>query len=166
MTASFSFRAAVVGDAGALSALALESKGHWPYSAEFLAACRDELTYTAAQIESENTRFVVAETRAGAAPDGFYLLTFGRSRHCELNALFIRPACIGQGLGRALFAHAVAVARAAAVSEIELHADPYAEAFYAAMGARTVGYVPSGSWPGRELPLMRFSLSGVADDRH
>ena len=31
-------------EAGVLSALALRSKAHWGYDADFLAACRDDLT--------------------------------------------------------------------------------------------------------------------------
>jgi hypothetical protein len=31
-------------EAGAISALALRSKGHWGYDAAFLAACRENLT--------------------------------------------------------------------------------------------------------------------------
>ncbi len=36
--------------------------------------------------------------------------------------------------------------------------DPNAEAFYRAMAATTVGTAPSGSIPGRRLPLMELAL--------
>jgi hypothetical protein len=44
-------------EAALISSLAIRSKGHWGYSAEFLDACRDELTYTAAQIASTDYEF-------------------------------------------------------------------------------------------------------------
>jgi hypothetical protein len=44
---------------------------------------------------------------------------------------------------------------------ITLEADPGAEPFYLAMGARRCGSVPSGSIPGRLIPLLEFSIAGV-----
>lgn len=40
-----------------------------------------------------------------------------------------------------------------------IDADPNAEPFYRAMGAVRIGATPSGSIPGRELPLLEFTLT-------
>ncbi|MFK8014927.1 MAG: GNAT family N-acetyltransferase [Gammaproteobacteria bacterium] len=149
-------RPARVEDAAAMSDLALRSKGHWPYSADFLEACRGELTYTANDIESETFHFVVAQR--GDSLCAFYGLSVVAQSVAEIEALFVDPDCIGQGLGGQLWRHAVALAHDIGITTITIQSDPYAEPFYAAMGAVTTGSKPSGSVPGRVLPLMRFSV--------
>ncbi|WP_067619878.1 hypothetical protein [Alicyclobacillus acidiphilus] len=42
--------------------------------------------------------------------------------------------------------------------ELTIRPDPNAEPFYLAMGAQRVGEVPSGSIPGRMLPLLQYLL--------
>lgn len=56
------FRAARPSEAGLLSELALQSKAHWGYSAEFIAACRAELSYSEEQLRSKHMHFVVLES--------------------------------------------------------------------------------------------------------
>ncbi|MDQ1041967.1 GNAT superfamily N-acetyltransferase [Streptomyces sp. V4I2] len=146
---SMRIRAARPEEATALSELALRSKGHWGYDEDFLARCREELTLQPEEVEQRRT--AVAEhqgqvigfvTVQGDPPDG------------ELGMLFVDPPAIGGGVGRLLFEHALAVARAQGFTRLEIGADPYAEPFYRAMGATRLGTVPSGSIPGRKLPLM------------
>lgn len=146
-------RAARADEAAVLSALAMRSKAYWGYDAEFMAACRDELTLTAAQIPARRT--AVAE-RDGRLL-GFVTLE-GEPPGGELGMLFVEPDAIGQGVGRRLFEHAVAVARRSGFTRLTIEADPYAEPFYLAMGAVRSGTIPSGSVPGRVLPLLTFSL--------
>ena len=138
-------------DAAALSDLALRSKGHWGYSAEFLEACRAELTIRPAQIPD----VVVAEVDGVVA--GFRLLV-ADGDVAELHALFVDPPFIGSGIGGVLLTEVLATARAHGIRLIGLDADPGAEAFYARFGARTTGRTPSGSIPGRTLPHMEFDL--------
>lgn len=64
-----SIRPARASDAADLSRLAIRSKAHWGYPRAFMRACRDELTFTLAQIDAEHRHVVVAE-RAGR-PVGF-----------------------------------------------------------------------------------------------
>ena len=111
-------------DGEVLSVLAMRSKAHWGYPDEFLAACREELTY-----------------------DERYL-----------GGLFVEPAFIGTGLGRALMRHALAAARASGARTMVIHGDPNAGPFYEASGAVVVGRVPSGSIPGRTLPTFEIDL--------
>lgn len=152
-------RVALPAEAGAVSELALRSKAHWGYDAAFLEACRDELTYTAADCRSG--RLVVAE-RAGRLA-GFYLL--GEcAPEGELMALFVDPPSIGTGLGRILMEAAMQHARHLGCAALTLDADPGAESFYARFGFRRIGTSASGSIPGRQLPRMRIEL-GAADVR-
>ncbi len=53
--------------------------------------------------------------------------------------LWVVPNAMGQGVGRALFRHAVERAKALGVDAIEIECDPNAEGFYERMGGRRVG---------------------------
>jgi len=76
----------------------------------------------------------------------------------ELDALFVEPAAMGQGVGRCLWRHAVVTAAKLGCSEMVWQSDPQAEGFYLAMGAQRAGASESTVIPGRMLPLMRFRL--------
>lgn len=146
-------RPARAGEAAALSALALRSKGHWGYDATFLDACRSELTLRDDELVGRRT--VVAELDGALA--GFGTLE-GDPPYGELGMLFVEPAAIGRGVGGALLAALVSRARALGFTRLAIDADPNAEAFYLAHGAVRVGEVASGSVPGRVLPQLRISL--------
>ncbi|MFI0240089.1 GNAT family N-acetyltransferase [Streptomyces sp. NPDC016845] len=143
-------RAARPEEAAELSALALRSKAHWGYDEAFMAACVDELTLRPEEVEARRT--VVAQ-----APDGRLLglaTLEGQPPRGELGLMFVDPDAIGGGVGRLLFGHVREAARAAGFARFGWAADPNAVPFYEAMGGRRVGTVPSGSLPGRVLPLM------------
>lgn len=155
MTRSVRIRPARADEAGFLSGLALRSKAYWGYDAEFLERCREELTLDAAELGRRRT--VVAE-RAGRVV-GFANF-HGEPPEGELGMLFVEPEVIGQGVGRALFAHTVEAARSLGFARVVLDADPNAEPFYEAMGAVPVGRVPSGSIPGRSLTRYGYTITG------
>lgn len=140
-------------EAELLSALALRSKAHWGYDAEFLEACEEELTVVAGE---------VAERRAMVADRDGEILGFttleGQPPTGVLGMMFVEPQAIGQGVGRLLFEHTVAVARELGFTRLTIDADPHAEPFYRAMGAVRAGSAPSGSLAGRMLPRMIVSL--------
>jgi GNAT superfamily N-acetyltransferase len=141
-------------EAGVLSALALRSKAHWGYDADFLAACRDDLTLSPDEIAT-STVYVFD---GGDTPSGFYRLVVQDDGVAELDDLFVEPAAMGQGVGRRLWQHAVATAANLGCSEMVWQSDPQAEGFYLAMGAQRAGESESTVTPGRMLPLMRFRL--------
>jgi len=147
-------RDALSGEAALLSALALRSKAHWGYAPEFIEACRDELTYVAADIAQGG--FVVAE-EAGAVL-GFYALKRSAPAEVELEALFVEPAAIGRGVGRTLIEDAKARAVRLGARRMTIQGDPHAARFYAAAGALPSGTRPSGSIPGRALPMFVIAL--------
>ena len=83
-------------EAAAISQLALRSKALWGYSPEFLEACRDELTFTGAQIRDPLRTIVVAQSDSAIA--GFYALSPLVSGRVELDALFVEPSWTGRGV--------------------------------------------------------------------
>jgi GNAT superfamily N-acetyltransferase len=137
----------------ALGALALRSKAHWGYDAEFMERCRDELTVTADQIDS------IRVIERGGEVLGFYGLSDLGDGRAELDYLFVDPSAIGTGLGRALIEHALSRAAAGGFVELVIHGDPNALSFYRAAGAIEIGEVPSASIPGRNLPLLSIALT-------
>jgi GNAT superfamily N-acetyltransferase len=142
-------------EAGVLSELALRSKGHWGYAADFLAACRDDLALSPHDIATS----VVYVHDDGDAVVGYYRLLPRDDGLAELDALFVEPTAIGQGVGKCLWRHAAATARALGCTEIVLQSDPQAEGFYLAMGAQRAGESESMVISGRRLPLMRYRVS-------
>jgi len=145
------FRLARKDEVGILSELAMRSKGHWGYDAAFLEACRGELTITPARIHCE-TVWVAVE--AGEVIGFGSLLVEGDD--AELTDLFVDPDHIGSGVGQALWDRTVATGQEKGVTRIRIEADPYAEQWYLKRGAVRVGEAPSGSIPGRMLPLLEF----------
>ncbi len=141
-------------EAAALSALALRSKAHWGYDRAFLERCRAELTLHPDDLPAR--RAAVAEL--GERVAGFVTLE-GDPPRGEIGALFVEPDVIGSGAGRALWRHALDLARAEGFASLRIDADPDAEGFYLRMGARRSGLSPSASIPGRMLPQLTYDLA-------
>lgn len=154
----YAIRAARPDEASELSALAMRSKAHWGYDAAFMEACREELTLSATQIVARRTQVAVSEE---PATDG-RMLGFGTidgdAPAGELGMLFVDAPAIGTGVGGALFSHLTALATELGFHRLTIASDPNAEPFYLARGAVRIGGVPSGSVPGRTLPLLALAL--------
>ena len=152
-TMTIALRPAHTFEAPVLSALCLRSKAHWGYDAAFMRACVAELTLHPEDLTPDT--LVVAEidgTLAGMAQVGPV------GADADLMAMFIDPDYIGQNLGRVLFNWCVETARAMGAPRLMIDADPQAAGFYTRMGAVQIGTTPSGSIPGRVLPLMEYPL--------
>ncbi|MDT4969166.1 MAG: hypothetical protein QOJ64_3903 [Acidobacteriota bacterium] len=148
-----SIRRAKPHEAELLSDIALRSKGHWGYDAEFLERCRPLLTISSDEI-SKLPIFVLEMDRRIL---GFYgLREFERGM--ELLYLFVEPSAMHRGYGKLLWNHAVETASAAGSRRLLIESDPFAEPFYLAMGARRIGLAPSSVQPGRRLPLLELPL--------
>lgn len=143
-------------EAGALTALAFAAKAHWGYPPEVMEGWRDDLRIEPDQL-CEHAALACLD---GELPDGFYTLRFVDGR-CELDNLWVHPARMGGGIGRALLQHALEAARAAGAERVLVDADPYAEAFYLACGALRTGEVaaPIPGELGRVRPQLEFPLS-------
>ncbi|MEJ8546313.1 GNAT family N-acetyltransferase [Brevibacillus borstelensis] len=138
----------------ALSDLAFRSKAYWGYDAEFMEACRQELMI---HPEFLQTCHVYLAEEAGKIL-GFYRLSIGE-KEALLEDLFVDPAAIGRQVGKSLWNHLLDTARELKIDHFLIHSDPYAEGFYAKMGAIRIGGIPSTVIPGRQLPLMKMQVA-------
>lgn len=147
-------RPALPHEAESLTRIVMAAKAHWGYSAAQLDAFRPALEVPPGQLASEPA--FVLETDGRAV--GFYSLRFIDGR-CELDNLWVLPAEMGHGHGRALVAHARRVARTLGVRELHIDADPHAESFYVHCGAVAIGTVaaPIEGQPGRVRPQLRLA---------
>ena len=141
-------RSAQAGEEAALTELAVRSKGHWGHDAAFLERARPELTVHPEHLE----RWIVRVAERDGAPVGLAAVD---PEARELEMLFVDPAAIGTGAGRALLRDALDRAREAGLTELLIESDPDAEPFYRSQGAEPVGTRTSWS-TGRELPLLRI----------
>jgi N-acetylglutamate synthase-like GNAT family acetyltransferase len=157
MTTPVIMREAVPDDATCLSVLAIRSKGHWGYSAEFMKACVDELSVSPGHIENCDSHYVVAVVNAQVA--GFYALEGLSGDEIELAALFVDPDHIGTGVGKTLVERAKLHAVNLGAHKLNIQGDPNAEKFYRAAGGEPTGSKESDSIPGRFLPTFQISLS-------
>src|SRR3546814_1487804 len=66
-----------------------------------------------------------------------------RRDEAEISLLFVEPAAIGRGIGRALWEHAVAKARREGLRRLKVLSDPFALGFYRAVGATLSGKIRS-----------------------
>jgi GNAT superfamily N-acetyltransferase len=147
-------RPARADEAEILGDLAFRSKAYWGYDDVFMAACRaelrlavDEITARRAMVAERDGHVVGFATLEGDPPDG------------TLGMLFVDPQSIGRGIGRLLFDHMRTLARGLGFARLVIDADPNAEPFYRAMGAERIGSTPSGSIPGRRLPLLAVAVN-------
>lgn len=149
-----SIRRARPEEADALMALARRSKAHWGYDAEFMELVSEAMTLSAADVTAHEV-WVLEDDSARVV--GFHRVIVGEP--AELEDMWVEPDAMGAGFGRRLFEHAVAVARSAGASALELDADPNAVGFYERMGMVRLGETPSTLIPGRALPRMRLALA-------
>jgi len=151
-------RPARADEAQLLSELALRSKAVWGYDEAFLQACRAELRVMPADISHADWLCIVATSKKPLEQHlvGFYLLSSTSTPGAELDALFVEPGNLGQGVGRRLLEHALDVLRLHRIRSLTIQSDPGAVGFYERMGAQRVGERPSGSIAGRVLPVLQI----------
>ncbi|WP_421726704.1 GNAT family N-acetyltransferase [Bauldia sp.] len=118
-----------------------------------MEACRDELTLR--PIDLATSSVAVAE-QAGAVTGVVQVSV--EDDTAELDKLFVDPDALRGGLGRLLFAWAVAEARRLGAVGMTIDADPDAVPFYRRMGGVDDGVAPSASIPGRVLPRLVVDL--------
>jgi len=146
-------RPARVAECAELTDLIMRSKASNGYDASFMEACRAELTVTPETLARGPFAVLEADERvigtAQISPE---------EGDWQLHLMFVDPACQGMGAGRRLIDWATAEARRQGAGELHIEADPNAETFYLRSGAHRVGAAPSGSIPGRMIPLMILPL--------
>ncbi|MBI1384940.1 MAG: GNAT family N-acetyltransferase [Rhizobiales bacterium] len=137
----------------------MASKASHGYDAAFMEACRVELTVDARVLASSDTWVAeVGGVGEGAMIAGFagFEIVHGRA---NVTAMFVDPAASGRGIGRALWTRLEEQVAARGLEVIDVEADPNAVGFYRRMGCVQVGMTPSGSIPGRMLPLLERRLT-------
>jgi GNAT superfamily N-acetyltransferase len=136
--------------AARLSQIAHAAKSYWGYPAQWIELWHNQLTISPDFVAKNEVW--AAELEESVL--GFFALT-GKPPCLTLEHMWVMPAGIRQGVGTALWARAMAIAREKAAERVEIEADPNSEGFYLKMGAQTVGevsYVLEGQR--RVLPLM------------
>ena len=143
------------GDASTLSEIAWAAKAFWGYRSEWMEQWRDQLTITPGFIATHETFVATIDHEIVA----FHALL--QPQHSmRLEHLWVRPARIGQGIGRTLFRHAAARATALGASTLTIEGDPHAAPFYRRMGAVPAGHSTTEYEHGsRKLPLFVFDLT-------
>jgi len=117
-----------------LTEIAFAAKRHWGYPEKWIQRWKEVLTIQPEFIRCHEIYIACIEEKTV----GFYALAGGLNR-MALEHLWVLPKDMGQGVGRALFDHAVRRAKALGVEVIEIESDPNAEKFYERMGARRIG---------------------------
>ena len=141
-------------EADTLTEIAHAAKRHWKYPESWIQQWQMDLTITG---EFIRTHEVFVATINHAIAGCCALVITGTL--AEIEHMWIRPEQMGSGVGRALFEHARARAVEQGASVLELSADPYAEGFYARMGAKRIGEIPADmDGQPRVLPRMRIEF--------
>jgi len=137
-------------DVAELTRIAHAAKRHWGYPDEWMRLWAAALTVTEATLAED----LVYLARCDGQTAGFYAMSF-EDDDAELEHMWVAPAFMGRGIGRALFEHATAKLWARGCRLLRIASDPGAEGFYLSMGARRVGEVVSTPSP-RILPLLEY----------
>ena len=137
-----------------LTKIAIAAKRHWKYPEAWIQQWLPMLTLSAEYISAHETWLAWG----GDEPAGYYSLTWENS-DLWLDNLWVSPAQMGNGIGKALFQHALQRSRALGTSVLKIEADPNAQTFYEHMGAHKTGErrADMDGQP-RILPLMEFNL--------
>jgi GNAT superfamily N-acetyltransferase len=152
-------RGAVSGDALPLTAIAMQSKAYWPYSAAQIEAWRADLTISSEMIAALKVFVVECDEQIAGCyvlqPDAINLKSWA------LEHVWLLPSFIGHGIGRIMLKHAIDIAAQGGATMLTIDADPHAEAFYRACGAKTVSTIaaPIDGMPNRVRPQMMLTVS-------
>ena len=144
-------------DAATLTGIAFSAKRHWRYPEHWIEAWRDTMTVRADFINANETYAAVVDGRTV----GFYALCRAGDK-LRLEHLWVLPDAMSQGVGRALFAHAVERGKALGYWAMEIESDPNAEGFYQRLGARRIGMrIAELEDQRRELPVLVYEFERV-----
>ncbi|MGE4313723.1 MAG: GNAT family N-acetyltransferase [Pseudobdellovibrionaceae bacterium] len=139
-------------DVAELNALSKRSKAHWGYSDDFIESCVPFLNLEPEELEDT---FLLEE---GGKILGLYSVWFADDAP-ELTRLFVEPAFIGKGYGKALWLHAVEHVKSKGHDRMFLVGDPHAmESFYIPMGCALINEVESEAQKGRLLPVLAYQI--------
>ena len=124
----------------------------WEDYRPWLLANPDVIELPLAQLTRSQVR--VAEMAGRVA--GFAAV-LPKDGYCELDGLFVEPDLWGLGLGRALIADALAIARACGAVTLETVANPRAEGFYKRLGFAVSGQAQTPFGSANRMKISAFS---------
>ncbi len=141
-------------EAEKLTEIAIAAKGHWGYPQRWMQMWTPELTFSSEYFEKNESWTARVENQLV----GFYTL-LDKDGNAWLENLWVMPAQIGHGVGRALFEHALYISRKRGYHILQLESDPNAVGFYIKMGAYKIDqhYYNIEGTP-RILPIMELKL--------
>ena len=131
---SLDIRRATPEEADILTGIACAAKRHWGYPENWIREWAPLLTITPETIARLETW--CAETGGGVVA---FCAVNWQGERASLEYLWVLPFQMGQGVGRALFEHAVELARARGCDRLEIESDPYAAGLYEKIGAEQAG---------------------------
>ena len=147
-------RRALPEEAEALTQIAIAAKGHWGYPERWMQIWRPELTYHPEYVEKSDIWVAVID----GAPIGLYTLRT-KDGNAWLEDLWVLPAQMGNGIGRALLRHAIQLSKERGYQVMRFESDPNAVGFYVNMGAHQIGERHSEvEGQPRILPIMELKL--------
>ena len=123
-------RDAAPGEVAALEALQRRASDVWEEYREQLAAHPDAIALDPALVSAGRVRVFEQD----GLRVGFSVLLPAHEGSCELDGLFVEPAAMRGGVGRALIADAAERARAEGARRISVIANPRAIEFYERVG--------------------------------
>ena len=135
-----------------LREIAVEAKAHWGYDRALVEEWAQGGDF---EPESLRRRLLYVAEEDGR-PVGWAAL-IPRGEVGWLEDLWVDPAWIGRGLGRALFEHVAAAARERGARRLEWEAEPNAHGFYERMGAAYLRDSEETEW-GRVLEVLGVDL--------
>ena len=140
-------------ESGTLTKLARVSKASWGYPATWMDAWEAQLTISTEYVELH--RVTVACGALGII--GMCALE-DHEDHWMLEHVWVSPRAHRRGVGRLLVLDALDATRRRPVAPVRLFADPFAQDFYARLGARVIGWLaaPMHGDSGRRLVRMEF----------
>lgn len=152
-------RQAYAEEAEKLTELALISKAHWGYPAEWIQKWHDELAVTKEMIE--NSIAFVAERRRDGQVVGFWCRSVEFSDEPTPGRLFIHPDSMGEGIASMLWQAVKFELLRRGIKSFVIEADPNAVPFYQKIGAKKIGERASQTIPGRKLPVLKVELDAI-----
>ncbi len=138
MNPSVRLRLALPSDPPRLSEIALAAKAHWGYEPAQIEAWRDDL---GVHSEAVLAGLVCVAEFSGRLIGWIELSS--KNAPWAIEGLWVTPEQMRRGVGKALLTWARSQAAQAGQAELLIDADPHAEAFYLAQGARRIGLVPA-----------------------
>ena len=133
--------------------IAVEAKAHWGYDRALV-----EEWALGGDFDPESLRKRLLYVAESDGRPVAWAALIPRGEVGWLEDLWVEPAWIGRGVGRALFEHVAAEARQRGARRLEWEAEPNAQGFYEHLGATYVRDSEETEW-GRVLEVLGVDLA-------